>query len=485
MDITRFLPQNEYDAAVNANSPSAANPYATIADVAPDGNGIYSGSGSLSSNTEVTLGTSDINFALSDNFGRFSVAPAGFAAARNIHFKCLNSNAVRVEGADDLAASRTFEAVNDSGDLIAEFYNDSDIVLSPILGVTNRSRVMIGTSAPVGNARLTVKGGSSTTGAAAFLVSNSVDDVILQVQNNGSLAMGGGTVSADTRFGIKGFGTTNANIGLKIQDSVNVTHFQVNDDGSTLMAAGGGVSGFANFANVWRATNFNTGWGFYASNVANEAVSIQMLGTTDRGLFIANQGDPTGIVKGGNTLIDSVNATHNYGFDSSARNGSAQSIGLRGLATGGATINASQFVAGIEGFSQYNLDTEQRGGYFHAVYNNSGLAYTSDLIGSVHEASGTATGAAGSTGKVVGSKHFTSGTQGSGDRIAIWVPETGNNGTVIINMDAVGVNNSTLEVNGDIEAVGSANGFILDDRTDANYYRIYVDAGVLKTEIVV
>jgi hypothetical protein len=33
MDITRFLPKNEYDAAVGANTPSASNVFATMADI--------------------------------------------------------------------------------------------------------------------------------------------------------------------------------------------------------------------------------------------------------------------------------------------------------------------------------------------------------------------------------------------------------------------------------------------------------------------
>jgi len=36
MDISRFLPINEYDAAINANAPTAANPFATIADLIAD-----------------------------------------------------------------------------------------------------------------------------------------------------------------------------------------------------------------------------------------------------------------------------------------------------------------------------------------------------------------------------------------------------------------------------------------------------------------
>ena len=53
--ITRFLPDNEYKAAIGAASATATNVFATIADLATLGNGIYTGSGSLSAPTTVTM----------------------------------------------------------------------------------------------------------------------------------------------------------------------------------------------------------------------------------------------------------------------------------------------------------------------------------------------------------------------------------------------------------------------------------------------
>ena len=46
MDILRLLPNNEYQAAVNANAPTALNPFATIADLIAD-TSIYTGNGTL------------------------------------------------------------------------------------------------------------------------------------------------------------------------------------------------------------------------------------------------------------------------------------------------------------------------------------------------------------------------------------------------------------------------------------------------------
>lgn len=59
MDILRLLPNNEYQAAVNANAPTAINPFATIADLA-GGGGIYGGSGGLvAGTTVVTMNSGD------------------------------------------------------------------------------------------------------------------------------------------------------------------------------------------------------------------------------------------------------------------------------------------------------------------------------------------------------------------------------------------------------------------------------------------
>jgi len=60
MDITRFLPNNEYQAAIGANNPSASNVFATINDLpAPGAGGIYNGSGSLMAGETGVLMLSD------------------------------------------------------------------------------------------------------------------------------------------------------------------------------------------------------------------------------------------------------------------------------------------------------------------------------------------------------------------------------------------------------------------------------------------
>jgi len=50
--IKRDLPNDEYNAAINANSPSAANPFATIADA---GSSIYTSDGTIAVNRLVQI----------------------------------------------------------------------------------------------------------------------------------------------------------------------------------------------------------------------------------------------------------------------------------------------------------------------------------------------------------------------------------------------------------------------------------------------
>lgn len=61
MDILRLLPYSEYQAAINANAPTALNPFATIADLIAD-TSIYTGDGTLTANRTVTQNEKQLNF---------------------------------------------------------------------------------------------------------------------------------------------------------------------------------------------------------------------------------------------------------------------------------------------------------------------------------------------------------------------------------------------------------------------------------------
>lgn len=64
MDITRFLPNNQYEAALNANAPTALNPFATIADIV----NIYNNDGILSNSRTVSGNGNSLSFIDLDEF---------------------------------------------------------------------------------------------------------------------------------------------------------------------------------------------------------------------------------------------------------------------------------------------------------------------------------------------------------------------------------------------------------------------------------
>lgn len=92
MDITRFLPYNEYQAAVNANSPSAGNPFATIADLpgTPDLATVL-GIGNTTSGNDISLTSGDaILIANGGNHGYIIKSPD------NLTYIAINSNAIQI-----------------------------------------------------------------------------------------------------------------------------------------------------------------------------------------------------------------------------------------------------------------------------------------------------------------------------------------------------------------------------------------------------
>lgn len=233
----RFLPNNEFLAATNSPTQATlANPFVTVADLASIDTSIYLGDGSLISNREVDLGTFDLNFALSDNNGRFSVGPVGFIAARNIHFKCFGANPLRIEGFNDTASSRSLDVINDSGDIALEIFNDSDINMA-LLAVATAARVRMGTTVSQGNAKLTVRGVNQATGNVAIYVGGSSGTRGMAVNNDDRWGLGAlGT--AATKANIRGQGT-GTNITLALADFNGINNFRQLDNGLLLLATAG------------------------------------------------------------------------------------------------------------------------------------------------------------------------------------------------------------------------------------------------------
>ena len=97
-DIARHLPNDEYQAAVNANAPTAANPFTTVADITP----------SLSFNVDLDSAESSVSrvfaggrttFTITHNLGTLDIKPEVFRLSdgRTIGFRVERTGINTVE----------------------------------------------------------------------------------------------------------------------------------------------------------------------------------------------------------------------------------------------------------------------------------------------------------------------------------------------------------------------------------------------------
>ena len=437
----RDLPNDQFEAALNANTPSSGNPFATIADLGGGVNTIYSADDTIATNRIVTIGTGNtlrFNIAAGSTT-KFFVGRDTATPVSPIHFYAPDAAGTWIEGFNtgDQSALRVY---NFGRTIIAlQAQNNGNVYLSPEIGATTRSQVAIGngTSALAGT-RLYVRGGGNTDGTFILQAGNSADTKKLILTDNGQLATyAGGTAALNSNYG-------------QYNQAANYTY------------------GFGFISSAGVTTNTRI---LHGGSVAN-AVGLEVN-------FIAA---PTGTVKGIRAVNYTTASTNNIGIEAAARNGSTTTIGLDALIPGGEGTAPSLYRAAVRATAGSNLSAVTYGLYSEVSYQNVGTNFVDDYTAVRGKAIGTS-GAAGSTGAIIGGDFSTAGTAGTGDRIALRVPSTGNNGTIVFGADSVSANASLLEVTGDVETIGNTRGVIVEDRTDTNRYRIYTDGGVVHTEL--
>jgi hypothetical protein len=437
----RDLPNDQFEAALNANTPSSGNPFATIADLGGGTNNIYSSDGTILSNRIVTIGTGNtlrFNIAAGSTT-KFFVGRDTATPVSPIHFYAPDAAGTWIEGFNtgDQSALRVY---NFGRTIIAlQAQNNGNVYLSPEIGTTTRSQVAIGNgTSALASTRLYVRGGGNTDGSFILQAGNASDTKKLILTDNGQLATGSGQAA--------------------------------------LLSS--------SFGQIHRATNYQFGFGFYSAGGVTTAMTVQHTGNIANPVAFsaAFQGAKTGTAVAGSFSAIATGTTTQRGVDGIARNATSLVEGVRGTAGGGDSVIASQYLAGVVGSSASSVNNLQYGVYGLAQYNGGAINYTKELIAVKGIATGT-TGAAGSTGAIIGGDFSTAGTAGTGDRIALRVPQTGNNGTIVFGADSVSANASLLEVTGDVETIGNTRGVIVEDRTDTNRYRIYTDGGVVHTEL--
>jgi len=346
-----FVDALQKAAMVAANSPSGANPFATIADI---GNGIYDGSGSIPDGTISTM-AGGITFAATVGSGgqrsfwvevdgtsphqkTFVVAPNGYtgalASATIVAADTSGTKIVGFNSSDNNFALRLFNGGESIR--IAAFENNGDVVMGEDTN-PSRARVSIGTTASFSNAKLTVRGVDASSARVAFYAGGTGATGSLQVNNNNHVGIG--AVSSDAKLNIRGNGV-GTGYALVIENSLGQDQFRFQDNSLQLNGIGAVPTG------VW-----GTAYSFMGdSNVT------------------ANTGDHAGAV----VRLD----------QRPTANGNADGAAIWGI-TQKATAFTTGITTGVHGLAQVTSAaqaTRVRGGYFEGR-NDNVASTTFDLFG--------------------------------------------------------------------------------------------------------
>lgn len=198
------------------------------------------------------------------------------------------------------------------------------------------------TNLTIPGAKLNVRGSGTTGDGSAFLVEDSAGTDLLHVSNDGHIGINALPVSGD-RFKITA--------GSGLDGAINISASNLANNGYALLAQGSSSS--SSYNGIWS--------------------DAQGASTNNRAFQ-------------GSALAQAV--TNNYGGYFLARNGSGQTVGVYGLATGGDSVEAADSV-GVLGVNSSEVSTNKKGvwGYLNSNVNN-GTGY-----GGKFEAGGAGTNA--------------------------------------------------------------------------------------------
>lgn len=430
----------------------------------------YSTNGLIISSTAIGVNYVEIQTSSGDNAKRFVVAPVGYTVSKGTDFayKATDSVGAIIEGFNSSAGNYGLRIYNSGQSIMsAAFHNNGDVELASMGGTTtmgtdtnylkqtfNYTKQFTNTStstdliASNDTNSLNVNIGLSANKFGKSII-KSTHFLAFEMQWNGTEGAGGiermrlndaGNLSigfqnsGTARLHVRGVGSTSSTIGLLFEDVAGNDRYVLADNGQTASAVGFNAAINANVGHYNLVGGKATGYLFSASGATSSAVQVTQVGDTPTGLFVQGQSSSTGVVRTASFDNKSTSGTQHVGVYSFARNGSQYNIGTDGLVGGGDATAPSVYGAGIRGVAAHQLDVLQYGGIFTAKYANSVLTYTEDSVGIVVSAEAI-NGAADSTGQVVGVRCFTAGVRGTGDRIALHVPATGNNGSVLIGAD--------------------------------------------------
>ena len=435
---------------------------------AADGNGIYDGNGTIPNNTTSTVTG---NFILAtplaaDRVVVGTVASPSFKlnVEENIQITNPSGNAQLNVSSGGGASFISVDSTNASFDASLRFRGaDGGFATKTTIGWDSSASLF--------------RMGTTSVDAGVFYEYN---PSLTQGRHVQSLGIGGTFPGSTTRLAVRGGGTTNLTTTVRFEGSTGVDHFVLQDDGHLAFYSGGNASFVPSFGSYFQSAGYATGFAFYGRTGTTNTMSVQHTGAGSSPIVldVAFQGAITsGIATAirGNGLVTG-GASRTIGVYGLSRNGTNNSVGVYAQIGGGFTVTPSAYVAGLQAESSTNVDVEQRAGDFIVAYNNSGLDYTNDLIAVNAVASGTlATGGAGSTADIIAGRFRTTGDQGTGDRIALLVPSTNNNGVTVLGADSRD-GDSQLQVTGEMELFGDGAAWYMYS-PDGTRWTITIDNG--------
>lgn len=480
--IHRDLPNNAYLAAVNANLPSAVNPYATIADlpaatvitnnVIPKGNGtgIIDGTWqNVGNNIYPTTTGSNIGDATHRIGTLFMSSTIDHSTDLNLFSGAVNYNTFLANGQVDLA--KTAQRVR-IGDPAANLVTISG-------GITQQSSLAVGTTWT----GFYAYNNSTTPNVQVALVANRFGLTSLRVSHDFTIETGwtggmgtsssaqlklfvatgnlslGTVVASIAKLSIRGNGTTSGTQGLSVADSIGSAKFIVNDAGQTAWNAGSTASFITTFGHYIQSSGYDTGLAVYGRNGTRVSLSVQHTSTTVANAIavdVAFQNAQSGIVTGTRSSVTGLGHSNGRAFHGISRNSTANSYAIFGENSGGATIAEAGIQAALYGDSHGNLDTTRFGLYAIARADVAGQTLTKPITGVYGLGQSTAT----STSTVAGLKGEVTGLIGTGQAISIWSPAGSNIGKVVFGSNNVS-GGSTLQVTGELELFGNGTGFYM------------------------
>ena len=487
---------------------------------APDGNGIYGGSGTTPSNTIVTV-TNSLQFITAGVNDRVQIGPVGFTGLNNFHHRSSNGNGAHFDGNSQSASAyavkiRDFDGVS-TYTTTSQFRNSGRVDLAMTGGFTYMGAQ--GTNYALQSTNIFKQESTTATytgfianrvtaGGGGQIAMRAVSADYTNIVSTGNLVIGagwngnfnsGGTplnllvnagnggvfvnpVSASSlpsgKFEVRGADNSNLTRMLTFTMSNQQAKFIMQNDGSTANGIGFAASPNVNIGHNSIVGGKATAYNYVITGATSKAWSLQAFGNTPTAMFVSLASNSVGINTGIISDVKPTAGTTNIGVSGFAWNGSQYSIGIDG-AVGTSGIASSFYIAAVRGGAASALDNLQYGGYFTAQWSNVLLGFTKNAVGVRGFASTQAGDVATSSGTGIGGQFLTTGAAGSGLNMAINVPLTGNNGNVVFGADASSANKTMVEVTGDVEIIGAGggNGVILESPDGTRWRAVMTDLG--------